>query len=186
MNVFIPHADPQALHLLQQQQQAQSQSTPQMIPAAHATAPYQQYYPTAFANVPQFINIPAQQMTVGVMGPPIIPSQTLAGAGPNTSNSSNGSSSEMTTPNSSVSAGPTYKVKRNNNNNSNNSTNEAHSEDNGTSGVNNVPKKAVVSVQHSEQSNISQQQIPGAPPMIFPASSIRYYSHDCSTQRMHI
>ena len=187
MNVFISHTDPQALPLLQQQQ-AQSQRTSPMISAAHVAAPYQQYYPTAFANMPQFINVAAQQMTVGVMGPPIIPSQTLVGAGPNTNNSSNGSSSGMTTPNSSVSGGPTYKVKyNNNNNNSNNSTNEAHSGDNSTSGVNNVvPKKAVVSVQRSEQSNIPQQHISGAPPMMLPASSIRYYSHDYLTQRMHI
>src|SRR5689334_22173383 len=113
MNAFIPHPHPQALHLLQQQQQTQSQSTPPIIPATHApnaAAIYQQYYQAPFANMSQFINPTAQQMTVGVMSTPIMPSQPLIGPGSNTNNSNTGSSSGMTTPNSSVSAGPTYKI----------------------------------------------------------------------------
>jgi hypothetical protein len=131
--------------------------------------------------MPQFINATPQQMTVGVMGAPIIPSQSLIGTGPNTNSSNNGGSSGMTTPNSSVSGGPTYKI--------NNNNNQANSGDNTNTGVNNVPpKKAVVSVQRPEQSNISQQQqhIPGAPQMVFPAPPIRYYSPDYLTQRMSI
>lgn len=184
MNAFIPHAHPQALHLLQQQQQqqAQPQPTPPIIPVTHAqnaAALYQQYYQSQFANMPQFINATPQQMTVGVMGAQMIPSQPLIGAGPNTSSSNNGGSSGMTTPNSSVSGGPTYKV-----------NNQAHSGDNGNTGANNVPsKKAVVSVQRPEQSNVppqqqqQQQQIPGTAQMIFPAAPIRYYSPDYLTQR---
>jgi hypothetical protein len=181
MNAFIPHPHPQAVHLLQQQQ-TQSQPTPPIIPVTHAqnaAALYQQYYQTPFGNIPQFINATPQQMTVGVMGAPIIPSQPLTGTGPNTNNSNNGGSSGMTTPNSSVSAGPTYKT---------NNNNQAHSGDNSNTGVNNVaPKKAVVSVQRSEQSNIpqQQQQIPGAPQMIFPGPPIRYYPPDYFTQRMY-
>jgi hypothetical protein len=188
MTAFIPHAHPQALHLLQQQQQQQQQAqslpTPPMISATHAqnaAALYQQYYQTPFANMPQFINATPQQMTVGVMGAPIIPSQPLIGTGPNTNNSNNGGSSGMTTPNSSVSGGPTYKT--------NNNNNQTHSGDNGNAGVNNVPpKKAVVSIQRPEQSNVPQQhqQTSGAPQMVFPAQPFRYYSPDYLTQRMYI
>ncbi|CAF1038237.1 unnamed protein product [Rotaria sp. Silwood1] len=184
MNAFIPHPHPQALHFLQQQQQqqAQSQQTPPIIPVSHtqnAAALYQHYYQTAFANMPQFINATPQQMTVGVMSAPMMSSQPLIATGPNTNNSSNGSSSGMTTPNSSVSAGPTYKI-----NNNNINTNQVHSGDNVTSGVNNVAsKKAVVSVQRPEQSNIPQQQVPGVPPMVFSAPPIRYYSPDYLAQQ---
>jgi len=134
--------------------------------------------------MPQFINATPQQMTVGVMGTQIIPSQSLVGTGPNTSSSNNGGSSGMTTPNSSVSGGPTYKVNNNNNN-------QAHSGDNGNTGANNVPsKKAVVSVQRAEQSNVpqqqQQQQMPGTAQMVFPAGPIRYYSPDYLTQRKYI
>jgi hypothetical protein len=190
MNAFIPHAHPQALHLLQQQQQqAQSQQAQPIIPATHAqnaAALYQHYYQTPFANMQQFINAGPQQMTVGVMGAPIIPTQPLIGAGPNTGNSNNGSSSGMTTPNSSVSAGPTYKI---------NNNNQGHSGENANAGVNNTqPKKAVVSVQRSEQSNVPQQQqqqqpqqMHGAPQMIFSAPPIRYYSPaEYLTQCMYI
>jgi hypothetical protein len=157
-----------------------------MIPATHAqnaAALYQQYYQTSFANLPQFINTTPQQMTVGVMGAPIIPSQPLIGTGSNTNNSNNGSSSGMTTPNSSVSGGPTYKT--------NNNNNQAHSGDNSNTGVNNVPpKKAVVSVQRPEQSTIpqqqQQQQIPAASQMVYPAPPMRYYTPDYFTQRMYI
>jgi hypothetical protein len=132
--------------------------------------------------MPQFINATPQQMTVGVMGAPIIPSQQLIGTGSNTNNSNNSGSSGMTTPNSSVSAGPTYKTNNTNNN-------PAHSGDNSNTGVSNVqPKKAVVSVQRPEQSNVpqQQQQIPGAQQMVFPAPPIRYYSPDYITQRTYI
>ncbi|CAF4209106.1 unnamed protein product, partial [Rotaria magnacalcarata] len=46
MNVFNAHAHQQALHLLQQQQHAQSQAAPSIIPTNHpqnAAALYQQY-----------------------------------------------------------------------------------------------------------------------------------------------
>jgi hypothetical protein len=78
--------------------------------------------------MPQFVNATPQQMSVGMMGASMIPSQPpLVGNGPNTNN---GSSSGMTTPNSSVSAGPVYKPNNNNNNN-----NQPHGVDNGSTGV---------------------------------------------------
>ncbi|CAF4864114.1 unnamed protein product, partial [Rotaria sp. Silwood2] len=43
-----------------------AQPTPPIIPVTHtqnAAALYQQYYQTAFANMPQFINATPQQMT---------------------------------------------------------------------------------------------------------------------------
>jgi hypothetical protein len=72
----------------------------------------------------------------------------------------------------------------------NNNNNQAHSGDNGNTGANNVPsKKAVVSVQRAEQSNVpqqQQQQMPGTAQMVFPAGPIRYYSPDYLTQRKYI
>ena len=59
---------------------AQSQQTQPIIPATHpqnAAALYQQYYQAPFANMPQFINATPQQMTVGVMGAPMITNTTI-------------------------------------------------------------------------------------------------------------
>lgn len=177
----------------QQQQQVQSQPTAPMIPGAHAQAAaalYQQYYPSPFGNIPQFINATPQQMALGVLGAPMIPVQPLIGTGPSTSSSNNGGSSGMTTPNSSVSGGPTYKV----NNNNNNNNNQAHSGDNSNTVANSVPpKKAVVSVQRPEQSNVPQQQqqapaqqIIGAGQMVYPAGPNRYYAPEYLAQRKYL
>ena len=188
LNNFNPPIYPQTLHLLQQQQQqVQSQQTAPIMPGAHAqtaAALYQQYYPSPFGNIPQFINATPQQMALGVLGAPMIPVQPLIGAGPSASSSNNGGSSGMTTPNSSVSGGPTYKV----NNNNNNNNNQAHGGDNGNTGANSVPpKKAVVSVQRPEQSNVPQQQQPqqiiGATPMMYSAGPNRYYAPEYLAQR---
>ncbi len=46
---------------------------------------------------------------------------------------------------------------------------------------------AVVSVQRSEQQNVSQQQqVTGAQQMVYPAAPIRYYQPEYMTQRMNI
>ncbi len=46
---------------------------------------------------------------------------------------------------------------------------------------------AVVSVQRAEQSNVpQQQQVTGAPQMVYPAAPIRYYQPEYMTQRMNI
>ena len=49
---------------------------------------------------------------------------------------------------------------------------------------------AVVSVQRAEQSNVpqqqQQQQVAGAPSMVYPAAPIRYYQPEYMTQRMNI
>jgi hypothetical protein len=46
---------------------------------------------------------------------------------------------------------------------------------------------AVVSVQRAEQSNVpQQQQVAGAPPMVYPAAPIRYYQSEYMPQRMNI
>ncbi len=46
---------------------------------------------------------------------------------------------------------------------------------------------AVVSVQRAEQSNVpQQQQVGGAPQMVYPGAPIRYYQQDYITQRMNI
>ncbi|CAF0809537.1 unnamed protein product [Rotaria sp. Silwood1] len=177
INTFIPHAHPQALHLLQQQQVQQTQvQQSSMIPPTHpqsAAALYQQYYQPSFTNMAPFVTSTPQQMNVSMMGTQMMPPQTqqqLSGNGPNTSNAGTGG---MTTP--SGSSGSTYKT----------STNPGHSGDTGTTGVNNVaPKKAVVSVQRAEQSNVpQQQQVTGAPPMVYPTASIRYYQPDYMTQQ---
>lgn len=45
---------------------------------------------------------------------------------------------------------------------------------------------AVVSVQRPEQSNVpQQQQVAGAPQMIYPAAPFRYYQQEYMTQRMN-
>ncbi|CAF2363792.1 unnamed protein product [Rotaria sp. Silwood2] len=179
-NTFISHAHPQALHLLQQQQQQQVQQTQvqqsSMIPPTHpqnAAALYQQYYQPSYTNMAQFVTPTPQQMNVNMMGTQMMPPQTqqqLTGNGPNTNTTGTGG---MTTP--SGSSGPTYKT----NNNS------VHSGDTGSTGVNNVaPKKAVVSVQRGEQSNApQQQQVTGAPQMVYSTPSIRYYQPDYMAQQ---
>ncbi len=44
-----------------------------------------------------------------------------------------------------------------------------------------------MSVQRSEQQNVSQQQqVTGAQQMVYPAAPIRYYQPEYMTQRMHI
>ncbi len=45
-----------------------------------------------------------------------------------------------------------------------------------------------MSVQRTEQSNIpqQQQQVAGAPQMVYPAAPIRYYQPEYMTQRMNI
>ena len=44
-----------------------------------------------------------------------------------------------------------------------------------------------MSVQRPEQSNVpQQQQVAGAPQMVYPAAPIRYYPQDYITQRMNI
>jgi hypothetical protein len=87
--------------------------------------------------------------------------------------SNNGRSSEITTPNSSVSGGSTYTT----------NNNQANGGDNANTEVNNVS----LSVQRPDQSNIlqEQQQIPGAPQM-FSASPIQYYPSNYLRQRMCI
>jgi hypothetical protein len=46
---------------------------------------------------------------------------------------------------------------------------------------------AVVSVQRAEQSNVpQQQQVAGAPQMVYPAAPIRYYQSEYMPQRMNI
>ncbi|CAF1556468.1 unnamed protein product, partial [Adineta steineri] len=79
----------------------------------------------------------------------------------------------MTTPNSG--SGPTYKT----------NNNPAHSGDTGNSGINNIPpKKAVVSVQRPEQSNIPQQQsVAGGPQMVFQNAPLRYYQSEYIPQQ---
>lgn len=173
-NTFNPHTHPQTLHSLHPQH-----PTPPVIPVTHSpnpTAIYSQYYPTQYTNLTPFINPTTQPMTVGVMGAPIIPSQPLASSGANTSNSNNGGSSGMTTPNSSVSGGPTYKGTNNGNNNQSQNAGE---NTNNTGAPNVQSKKAVVSVQRAEQPS-TPQPIPGAAQMVYPAAPIRFYAPEYS------
>jgi len=137
VNTFIPHSHPQTLHLLQQQAQQTQAQQQSMIPQTHpqnTATLYQSYYQPQFANMPQFVNATPQQMSVGMMGAPMMPPQAqqqLTGSGPNTNNPSTGG---MTTPNGG--SGPTYKP----------NNNQAHSGDTGNSSVNNVaPKKGKLS-----------------------------------------
>jgi hypothetical protein len=81
--------------------------------------------------MPQFVNATQQQMSVNMMGTPMMQpqAQQLTGNGPNTNNTNNVGAGGMTTPNGG--SVPTYKT----NNNS------AHSGDTGNSGLNNVTSK---------------------------------------------
>ena len=121
MHSYMNHTHGQAAALqMLQQQQAQSPQTgptgPGMVSATHPTnqaAYFPQYFPASFANMPQFINATAQQMGLGMMPTSMLPTQGLIPNQVPTPNTNNGSSSGMTTPNSSVSGGPTYKLNTN-------------------------------------------------------------------------
>lgn len=117
MTAFIPHPQAAAYHLSQQQQsqgQVSSSQVPPtnppsaMVPPTHPpnqTAFYSAYYPASFAAMSPYLNPATQQISLGMM-----PTSMMQTTQPLPSNASNtGSSSGMTTPNSSVSAGPTYK-----------------------------------------------------------------------------
>lgn len=115
MHPYMNHAPAQAaLHLIQQQQAQSGQTGPgatAMIPPTHAPNPaayYPQYIQTSFPNMTPFINT-AQQIGLGMVPASMLQTQALANNQVNTPNTNNGSSSGMTTPNSSVSGGPTYK-----------------------------------------------------------------------------
>jgi len=202
MTAFISSHHPQsaaaAFHLSQQHQQTQGQvsssqhpsataPTSAMIPPTHSQNPaataaafYPAYYPAPFATMAQYMNPATQQINVGMMPTSMMSSaqQSLN----NASSSNTGSSSGMTTPNSSVSGGPTYKPNIN-------STHSGENTNNNTTGTNNVTtKKAVVSVQRNEQANASLQQhslqqMAGAPSMIYSATPIRYYTPEYMTQQ---
>jgi hypothetical protein len=197
------HSQAAALQLLQQQQGQSPQPTPTMLPPHHAqnaAAYFQQYYQTPYPNMPQFMNATPQQMSM--MAASMMPTPTLIGNAPSANNTSTGSSSGMATPNSSVSAGPIYKI----------SNSQASTGDNASTNANNAGSKkgkrgeriefgrfiihntsvvtAVVSVQRTEQPNIGQQQqqqqqqsMQGGHHMVFPAQPIRYYSPEYMTQR---
>ncbi len=144
MGTFISHGHPPTLHLLQQQQQQAQQTQaqqPSMIPPTHqqnTPTLYQSYYQPQFGNMPQFVNATPQQMSMGMMGTPMMPPQTqqqLTGNGPNTNMTNNPNTGGMPTPN--AGAGQAYKP----------NNNPAHSGDTGNNSVNNVaPKKGKLSL----------------------------------------
>ena len=151
MTAFIPSHHPQAAaaayHLSQQQQQQQAQGqvsqsqlppgaapTSAMLSQAHQQNPaafYSAYYPAPFATMASYLNPATQQINVGMMTASMIPpgAQHVNNNPP----SNAGSSSGMTTPNSSISGGPTYKP----------NVNPAHSTENtaNPAGANNVTTK---------------------------------------------
>ncbi|CAF0972385.1 unnamed protein product [Adineta ricciae] len=176
MPPFISHNNSQALHILQQQQQIPQNPTqqPSMIPPTHpqnATALYSPYYSAQYANIAPFVGATPQQMNAGMLGTPMMPPPAappqLPGNGPNQNNVGPGG---MTTPNSG--SGPGYKL----------NNNPVHGGNTGNGGNTNVgPKKAVVSVQGNEQSNVpQQQQVPQQ--MIFPGP-VRYYQQEYQSQQ---